>query len=309
MKKIRMYQIAILIAILILLAVSIFILKSRITTINIIIWGSVILFSSSAIYNYLNYKRTKAMELQLPRFLRSISEYSKSGMNLYDSFKNTSKENFGPLTDELKKIVAEASWNVGMDKAIKRFVSRTESKRIKKIMLIILQAYQSGGNITRISQSLAANMEKIKEIEDTKKNLMSQQVMMMYAVFFVFIGISLLILKFMMPMLSLNSQMGGETFGLSTGGNPCDFCKNPITCISCPVFTSMSLAVGLSKSPGAKCYYKGLFFTMVLIQGIFSGLISGVIESNSLRAGIKHVIVMSVSGALIFLIVAWLGII
>jgi len=309
MKKIRLYQIVISIIALVALIISMVILKNKMISINIIIWSFVILFSLSGIYNYINYKRTKEMEIQMPRFLRSLSEFSKSGMSLYDSFKQVSKENYGPLTKELKKIVSEASWNVGMNKAIKRFISRTDSKRIKRIMFIILQAYKSGGNITKISGSLASNIEQIKEIEDTKKNLMSQQVTMMYAIFFIFIGISLLILKFMMPMLSINTKMTSAGFGLSFGQNPCDVCTNPITCIGCPAFNYVCIIMGLDNKVGIKCYYKGLFFTVVLIQGIFSGLISGIIESNSLRAGIKHSIIMSLSGIFIFLIVSWLSII
>ncbi len=309
MRKIRIYQLVVGTLMIVGLIISIAVLRSKIVATNIFLWGLALILVPSGIYNYITYKRMKEMEEQLPRFLRGISEFSKSGMNLYESFKRASKEDYGILTKELRKIVSEASWNVGMDRAIRKFISRTESKRIRRIMFILLQAYKSGGDITRITESLAANMEKIKEIENRKKTLMSQHVTMIYAVFFIFIGISLLLLKFMMPMLTMSKQMSATGFGFTFGIDPCDVCTNPVVCAGCPIFNSVCIAFGLGDEYGISCYYKGLFFTMIFVQAIFSGLICGVIESNSLRAGIKHSILMSLSGVFVFLIAGWLGII
>ncbi len=295
------------VATVILLVINILWIKNSIIGINIIIWGLILTFVPYGIYNYISYKRMKDMESVLPSFLRSIAERSKSGMNLYECFKQASKQDFGALTPELKKIVSEASWNVGMNKAIKKFINRTDSKTIKRVMYILLQAYISGGDITKISENLASNLEHIKEIENKRKSLMAQHVTMIYAIFFIFIGIIIILLKFMMPMMSMGENMGG--FGLNFGGNPCDICNDPLVCFGCPLFNSICMLAGLGKSADIGCYYKGMFFSMIIIQAIFSGFIAGVIESNSLRAGLKHVILMTFSGVFIFLLIGWLGII
>ena len=307
MNKMKIYEISVLVVTAILLLVNVLFIKNAIIGINIIIWGVILTAVPYGVYNYITYKRMKDMESVLPMFLRSIADHSKSGLNLYDCFKMASKEDYGPLSKELKKMVSEASWNVGMNKAIKKFIDRTDSKTIKRVMYIIMQAYISGGDITKISESLAANLEKIKEIEKKRKSLMSQHVTMIYAIFFIFIGIVLVLLKFMAPMMSIS--MGASQFGMSFGGDPCSVCHDPIVCIGCPIFNSVCLSLGLGKTMGAQCYYKGMFFTMILIQAVFSGLISGVIESNSLKAGLKHLIIMSLSGILIFMLIGWLGII
>lgn len=307
MNKIKIYELSAAIVTLVLLLVNIIFIKNAIIGINIIIWGIILTAVPYGVYSYVSYKKMKDMESVLPMFLRSISEHSKSGLNLYDCFRASSKEDFGPLSKELKKIVSEASWNVGMNKSIKKFIDNTKSKTIKRVMYIILQAYISGGDITKISESLAANLEKIREIERKRKSLMSQHVTMIYAIFFIFIGIVLILLKFMAPMM--NMSMGASQFGMSFGGDPCDVCHDPLFCVGCPIFNSMCLSLGLGKSIGAQCYYKGMFFSMIMIQAIFSGLISGVIESNSLKAGIKHLIIMGLSGILIFMLIGWLGII
>ena len=48
---------------------------------------------------------------------------------------------------------------------------------------------------------------------------------------------------------------------------------------------------------------------MVAIQAIFSGLIAGQIGSDSIAAGVKHSVVMTIFGVFIYLIVVRLGLV
>jgi len=48
---------------------------------------------------------------------------------------------------------------------------------------------------------------------------------------------------------------------------------------------------------------------MILIQGFFSGLIAGQIGSDSIAVGIKHSLIMLLSGFIIFILLIKTGII
>ena len=45
-----------------------------------------------------------------------------------------------------------------------------------------------------------------------------------------------------------------------------------------------------------------MFLVMIIIQGLFTGLIAGQISSDSVAAGVKHSFVMLVLGVTIFLV-------
>jgi hypothetical protein len=44
---------------------------------------------------------------------------------------------------------------------------------------------------------------------------------------------------------------------------------------------------------GMSCYYVSLFFYVLIIQGICSGLIAGQLGENSVVAGVRHSIIMA----------------
>ena len=48
---------------------------------------------------------------------------------------------------------------------------------------------------------------------------------------------------------------------------------------------------------------------MILMQGTFAGLIAGQIVSNSVSAGVKHSLIMLITGALGFILVVRSGLI
>lgn len=68
---------------------------------------------------------------------------------------------------------------------------------------------------------------------------------------------------------------------------------------------SSSLDFGPAKAP--ESYYRSLFLVMIIIQGFFSGLIAGQIVSDSVSAGIKHSLIMTLSGFFIFVLVIKAG--
>ena len=64
-----------------------------------------------------------------------------------------------------------------------------------------------------------------------------------------------------------------------------------------------------SLGAGATCYYNALFLIMVVVQGIFTGLVAGQIGENSIVAGFKHSLIMTFSGFGILMILFQTGMI
>jgi flagellar protein FlaJ len=272
---------------------------------NFVILSALVGILPYILISYFEHQKIKAIEDTFPIFLQDLAESQKSGMTLQDALKNASKMDYGKLTPEIVKMSNQLSWGISLQEVLERFSERLKkSELIKKCVRIIIEAYNSGGNIAETMEAIANDVSLIKEAEKNRKSLMVQHVMMMYVIYFVFIGIVIGLSKTMIPMIELGKEAPVGTLGFQ---DPCKAClsgKHPF-CIACYVFSLISDVFSLGG--GAEGYYRALFFSMILIQGIFTGIVCGQIGENSAMAGVKHSLIMTSVGFGLFMILFRLG--
>src|SRR3989344_1935610 len=278
---------------------------------NMLFLGMLIIIVPYSLYKFFRLKKIRSYENDFPNFLRDISESLRAGLSLIQAIQTTSKSDYGALTSEIQKINNQISWNVPLDRVLKNFSARvSDSKIITRSLMIIDQANKSGGNIEDTMESLANHIESIKEAQQEKSVLLNQQVMMMYAIFFIFLGITVALIKFLIQLLQTQSQTGG--FGVQGfNPNPCSLCVNnqDLACMGCNTFSTITQAFELGDPKESSSYYKSLFLAMILIQGFFSGLIAGQIGSDSIAVGVKHSLIMLLSGFIVFMLLIKTGIV
>jgi len=280
---------------------------------NILVIGIVILILPYYLFKFFEYKKIKTYESHFPNFLRDLAESQRAGMTIVQAIQETSKSDYGLLSREIKKINNQLSWNIPLEKVLNNFSKRMKKSRvIARSIMVIDQANKSGGNIEDTMDSLAGNIEMIRDVQEEKGTLLNQQVIMMYTIFFIFLGISIALIKFLIPMLQAQTQTQTSAFGLTQfQANPCMQCSGneEFACVGCKIFNGVAAAFGFGSEEDPAAYYRALFFTMVLVQGFFSGLIAGQIGSDSVIAGIKHSMIMVLTGFFTFIIVVKIGII
>lgn len=283
-----------------------------IISINLVILAIIVLILPYSMYKFLYFRRMKTYEAEFPNFLRDLAESQRAGLSLVQAIKTASKNDYGSLTKEVAKMENQLSWNVPLEKVLNNFSRRmSANKSMTRSILIIQQANKSGGNIEDTMDSLANNIESIRDVQQEKALLLNQQVIMMYAIFFIFLGISIALIKFLVPLLQtqgLTTGFAGIGFS-GFGANPCEPCisSGSAACFGCSAFFSVSSAFDFGTPKQAAAYYKSLFFVMVIVQGFFSGLIAGQIGSDSIVAGVKHSLIMLIAGFSIFMLVVKTG--
>jgi len=279
--------------------------------VNMVFLGMLVLVVPYSVYKFFHLKRITAYENEFPNFLRDISENQRAGLSLIQSIQAASKSDYGSLSKEIKKINNQLSWNIPLERVLKSFVDRlSDSNTIVRAIMVIDQANKSGGNVEDTMESLANNIESIRDTQQEKAVLLNQQVLMMYAIFFIFLGITIALIKFLIPLLEAQTQTGG--FGIQGfNPNPCSVCteSSDFECTGCKTFEAIGIAFDLGESNDTATYYKSLFLAMILVQGFFSGLIAGQIGSDSVTVGIKHSLIMLLSGFIIFIIIIRTGIV
>lgn len=181
-----------------------------------------------------------------------------------------------------------------------------DSKMLSRSISILLETYRSGGNVENILDTLKSSLLKIMESETYRKSTMQQHVMMMYGVFFMYLALIVMLGHFLIPMLDemektpVGDNSGVTGLSLMTVASPCDSCSNVLCFGTCGLF---KLIAGMFNfgTESLQVYYKSLFFTMVIVQGIFTGIIAGQISSKSWLDGLRHGFIMMFAGAIIIL--------
>ncbi len=275
---------------------------------NLILLALILVVIPYACISYFEYKKIKSMEEQLPLFLLDLSEAQKIGMTLPEALKQVSKTDYGKLTEEIKKINYQISWGVNTQEAMNNFALKLKkSKLIGRVVRIINEAYSSGGDIARTMEATASDITAIKEAEKERRAITYQHMLIMYAIYYIFIGIVIGLSQTLIPLMELDIQSSGIIGGIMTFSDPCEVClNNPgIYCINCSVFSVVCQMFGIETS----CYYYALFLLMAIVQGVFSGLVAGQIGEGSVTAGLKHSSIMTISGFGILFFLLKIGVI
>ncbi len=250
-------------------------------------------------WKYFRVKKVNAMEKQLPNFLRDLVDAKKSGLTLTQALKEASQNEYGMLNGDVDKMSKQLSWNMSFDEVMMRFAERNrDSVMIGRTVKMIMEAKRSGGKVISAMETVSSDVSTLIEINQKRRSEMSQHAAVLYLIYFMFLVITIILSKFLVPM---TEELGGDDMMLGDGGG--QICTTPMQASEefvCSFFQSFARSLGLGTGEGI--YYEGLFLSMVLIQGIFTGLIIGQVRNNSPSAGIKHSMIMAGTGLVLYVL-------
>ena len=226
-------------------------------------------------YNEL--KRQKEIEEKFIEFTRNLVGNVKSGVSIPKGLINVSDEDYGALTPHIKKLARQMEWGIPFHRAFVTFANDTRNKVIKRAVSIIIEADESGGDIEDILSSVALSMVNIRKMKEERRSSIFSQIVQGYIVFFVFIGIMLSLQLWLFP------QLTGVGLGTTQGS-------------SVPGLTNFGIGfVGI----GEQANLDFIFFSMIMIQGFFAGIMLGKFSEGTIKQGLIHSLVLMTVAALI----------
>jgi flagellar protein FlaJ len=285
------------------LVISILIISLGVITLNVgviangIIISVFMIFLPLILFRYQKLKSLKEYEEKFPLFIRDVSESVTSGMAFHQAIIVSSRLDYGRLSKEVKKMANQISWGIPVDKVLDQFTERVKkSKRLYMGLKTLRESYLTGGDVISTLDSVAENLSILDDAQKERSSLLNQYVILMYAISFIFLGILVSINKLMIPIFQISSMDGSQALGIS---NPCEGNPN----IICSIYTLPSYLFMIKDPSGIGAYYTSIFFFMSIIVAISCGLVAGQISENSITAGLKHSVLMTVGivGAMLFL--------
>jgi len=216
----------------------------------------------SAVLDYMNYRWKTSVDEHLPDLFRSIVQAQETGMPLPQALDEASKRDYGPLTKELKKMVAQMSWGMPFEEAFQSLGKRVDTILVQRTVPLVIEASRSGGHIERVFDPLGRFIQMNILANKEQQAQIRPYIAIVYVAFFIFlITITLLFKTFFVQMINL------PIMGFSS--------LNPETT-------------------------KKIFFHMTIIQGLFGGLVAGKMGEGTVSAGLKHSVFLLTCGYLAF---------
>lgn len=206
-------------------------------------------------------------------FTRNLAESVKTGTPIGKSILNMSTKDFGTLSPHIKKLANQIALGIPISRAFQTFAQDVDSIVIKRAINLIREAENAGGEIDYILDSTAESIYEIEKLKRERKAAVSTLVVQGYIIFLIFVGI-MLIMQFKILPLTAGAQ------GIASG----------------QTLEGTGLGGGTAVDPATLARP---FLYLLLVQGFFTGLTIGKLSEGSLRAGLKHSLIMTLAAFLI----------
>jgi len=213
--------------------------------------------------------KVRKMDQQIPEFLKRLASINESGLTIEKAIKSLIYSNLGVLKVEVKRIVSDLDWGAGLKEALIRFEHRINTLSIRRAITLTIRASDSAANIKDTLHIAASDAEISNTIKDERTTDMLIYLSIIYISFGVFLYVAFVLITTFLPAMA-----GASMATASAGGQ-----------VASAGFMSQSTANEVDT-------LTALLYQAVLIQGLFSGLVAGVMGEGSPYAGLKHTIIM-----------------
>ena len=226
-------------------------------------------------------RRDEQINEMFLEFCRNLAESVNTGTPVSKSIINVRDKNYGALTENVKKLANQIELGVPAHRAFQNFASDVDNVVINRAIALIMEAERAGGEIDYILESVANSISEIEKLKKERKSVIYSLVVQGYIIFFVFIGIMLVMQFNILPL----------TAGLGIGGLGAGFGANSFTSTQTTTTTGDEMSIQDISNQ---------FLFLLLTQGFFAVLIIGKLSEGTIKAGLKHSFVLVVAAFLIY---------
>ena len=212
-------------------------------------------------------------------FSRNLAESVATGTPVSKSIVNMKGKNYGLLSPYIQKLSNQISIGIPISQALQTFAYDVDNPVITRAVTLISEAEKAGGEIDYILESSATSIAEVEKLKKERKTAVYSVVVQGYIIFFIFVGIMLVIEFKILPLTSGIGAFGGLNPNFNN-------------------LATVSQNQTLAGAPTTDQLANPLFYLLVA-QGVFAGLVIGKVTEGNLKAGIKHSFVLGIAAFLI----------
>lgn len=248
----------------------------EISAIDYIVFGLIALMYPYGWYGKRQDAIRGRVEEKFPDFLRDLAEYWKGGLSMTVAIQTLAKGEYGNLNDEVNKMASQISWGVSFGEVLEMFTERVTSPIVTRAVRMVDEANRAGGRISDILLAASFDAREIKALENERRQEVGSYVTVIYASFFVYLGIILVLASTFIPAIVDSSA--------ATGGG------------------SMSIG-NLTIREMNEVWISSMFLYSLMVQGIGNGLAAGFMSTGKLYSAFSRASFLLFLGWFIFEII------
>jgi len=246
---------------------------------QLLVIGLMIAVFPPAVTEYMDLRWERGINRNIPRLLREIAESGRTGLTLVRAIEVSAARDYGPLTPELKRLVAQISWGSSLEDSLRDFAKRARTKLAQRTATLIAEVARSGGDIQEVMEQVNRHIGELESIDRERYTQMRPYAFVVYVAVGVFLFTDIMLIRtFFAQIAQLQTSVLQTT---SARG----------------IFGGMS-AADLQ-------LLKRILFHATIIQSIVGGLVAGKMSEAKLGAGLKHVLILLLISFLSFATWVW----
>jgi Flp pilus assembly protein TadB len=223
--------------------------------------------------------RKERIEKVLPDFLHLISSNVRAGYTPFQALKAASRDELGPLKDELDIATTKILGATSFRKAMTDMTKRVESPLLERVVHLFITSMQAGSHMADLMEETAQDIGQTRSLKnDLSAGTKNYQMFILFTVILgspLLFSISLHLVGVISGMNTASSLGGDDSFGLGLMGGPSDITANFIFWIS--VF-------------------------MIVSTSIFSAILIGVFKEGNKKYGLRYAPAIALLSLGIFMI-------
>src|SRR3989344_7787637 len=145
-------------------------------------------------------KKEQGIDEMFLEFSRNLAESVNTGTPVSKSIINMRKKNYGPLSLHVQKLANQIELGIPVHRALQNFGNDVGSPVINRAIALIMEAERAGGEIDYILDSVANSISEIEKLRKERKAAIYNLVVQGYIIFFIFIGIMLVMQFKILPL-------------------------------------------------------------------------------------------------------------
>jgi len=158
-------------------------------------------------------KRGTAIDKDLAFALRHMATEIRAGVGIHRTMESVVEAKYGILSEEFEKTLKDIEKGVNTEDALDALATRSPSENLSKAMRHVIRALKTGGNLSEIIESIAADVSfelrmKMRDFVE-RLNLIGLFYMMIGIVFPVFVAVLAGIFN-AIPTIGMGSMLGPE---------------------------------------------------------------------------------------------------
>lgn len=244
---------------------------------DIIVFFLLIVMIPLAIFFERKTWRERRISAEMPDFLKKLASTNETGMTLTQSIALIANANFGTISREVQKVYKNLQWGIDVNTALKMFANSLNTALSTRVITLITKAAESSGDIRDVLNVAANDAKMGEQIRKERSDGMLIYVVIIFISYCVLIYCVYTLSSTFIPVMA----SAGSHNAAATGGS-----------------ASLQGATFIqSFNPDD---YKRLFFHAAIIQGLFAGILAGVMGEGRWMSGLKYAIIMMIISYLMF---------